>query len=170
MKLARVGFLIAVTIAFGFATLAQEVHTDYDKKATFEKYRTYSWGRVQTSNPLWQSRIEDAVDRQLKARGWERVENGGDAVLAAVGATHNEREYRTFYDGMGGWRWHGFGTTTTTVENYRVGTLIVDIYDAGDKGLIFRGTATDTLSDKPEHNEKKLDEAAEKMFKKFPPK
>jgi len=151
---------------------------DYDKKATLEKYHTYSRSRVQTSNPLWQSRIQDAVDREPKAKGWERVENGADAVIAAVGATHiaavgathNEQEYRTFYDGMGAWGWRGFGTATTTVQNYRVGTLVVDIYDTEDKGLIFRGTATDTLSDKPEHNEKKLEDAVEKMFKKFPPK
>ena len=64
----------------------------------------------------------------------------------------------------------GFGTSaTTTVLTYRVGTLVVDIYDAQNKNLVFRGTASDILSDKPEKNEKKLDEAVEKMFKKFRP-
>jgi hypothetical protein len=59
---------------------------------------------------------------------------------------------------------------TTTVENYRVGTLVVDMYDAQNKRLVWRGTSTDTLSDKPENNEKKLDKAVDKMFKDFPPK
>jgi Domain of unknown function (DUF4136) len=51
-----------------------------------------------------------------------------------------------------------------------VGTLVVDMYDAGNKQLIWRGTSTDTLSNNIEHNEKNLDKAVDKMFKKFPPK
>jgi hypothetical protein len=39
-----------------------------------------------------------------------------------------------------------------------------------DKHLIWRGTASDTISDTPERNEKNLDKAVDKMFKKFPPK
>jgi hypothetical protein len=35
--------------------------------------------------------------------------------------------------------------------------------------LVWRGTASDTVSDKPEKNEKKIQKAAEKMFKKYPP-
>jgi hypothetical protein len=31
---------------------AQDVHTDYDRHVPFERFHTYSWGRVQTSNPL----------------------------------------------------------------------------------------------------------------------
>ncbi len=50
-----------------------------------------------------------------------------------------------------------------------VGMLVVDILDGKDKQLIWRGIATDTLSDNPEKNEKKINKAAEKMFAKFPP-
>ena len=71
---------------------------------------------------------------------------------------------------MGGWRWGGFGETQTTVENYRVGTLVLDLYDAKNKQLIWRGTSSDTLSNKPEKNEKNLDKAVDKMLKDFPPK
>ena len=59
--------------------------------------------------------------------------------------------------------------TTTQVQNYRVGTLIVDLYQASDKQLIWRGSSNDTLSNNTEHNEKDLDKAVDKMFKKFPP-
>ena len=148
---------------------AQDVRTDYDKKATFERYHTYSWGKVQTTNPLWRERIQDAVDKVLQAKGWQRVQDGGDVTVVAVGSSKDEQEYRTFYNGMGGWRWRGFGETTTTVDTYRVGTLVIDLYDTSNKQLIFRGTATDTLSKNPEKNEKTLDKAVDKMFKKFPP-
>jgi len=70
----------------------------------------------------------------------------------------------------GGWRWRGFGgESTTTVETYKIGTLVVDLYDTNNKQLIFRGSANDTLSKNPQKNEKILEKAVDKMFKKFPP-
>ncbi len=54
-----------------------------------------------------------------------------------------------FYDGFGGgWFWRGCGpdlATTPTVTT-PVGTLIVDIFDAHTKHLIWRGMAQKTLS------------------------
>ncbi len=75
----------------------------------------------------------------------------------------------TFYDGMGGWRWGGFGETTTQVQNYPVGSLVLDMYDTHSKQLIWRGVSSDTLSDKPEKNGEKLDKAVKKMLDHFPP-
>jgi hypothetical protein len=110
------------------------------------------------------------VDRDLQAKGWQKLSSGGDVALTAVGSSRNQQEYSTFYDGLGGWRWGGFGETTTTVENYRVGSLVLDMYDGKNKQLIWRGVASDTLSDKPDKNEKALDKSVEKMLKDFPPK
>ena len=61
------------------------------------------------------------------------------------------------------------GTSTTTAYEYTVGTLVVDIFNAKSKELVFRGTASDELSDKVEKNVKKLEKATTKMFKDFPP-
>jgi len=61
------------------------------------------------------------------------------------------------------------GSSSTTVSEYTVGTLVVDIFDAKSKELLFRGTASDELSDKVEKNQKKLAKASDKMFKDFPP-
>ncbi len=61
------------------------------------------------------------------------------------------------------------GTASTTVSEYTVGTLVVDMFDAKTKNLVFRGIAEDEISDKPEKNAKKLEKASNKMFKEFPP-
>ncbi len=91
--------------------------------------------------------------------------------MAAIGTTRNEPTFTTFYTGMPGWYWQGWdGFATTTVDYNKVGTLVVDIFDSATKKLIWRGVATDTLSSKPEKNDKKLEHAVEKMFDKFPPK
>ena len=162
-------FVFALSIfAFAFA----DINTDYDKKADFSQYKSYSWIKVQTTNPLWQDRIKDSVDAELQAKGLRKVDDGGDLAITAVGSATNEKEYHTFYDGLSPWRWRGFGpeTTTTSVTTYKVGTLVLDMYDAKDHRLIWRGTASDTLSDKPEKNEKKLEKTVSKMFEKYPPK
>jgi len=158
-------------VALAATAAAQQVNTDYDKHLDFSQFHTYSWVKVMTENPLWQQRIRDAVDKQLEAKGWQRVETGGDVALTAVGAAKDQQEYQTFYNGLGpGWRWGGFGNeATTTVVNYRVGTLVLDMYN-DRKELIWRGTSQDTLADNPEKNEQKLDKAVRKMFEHFPPK
>ena len=85
--------------------MAQDVKTDYDHHVNFSQYHTYYWERVKTTNPLWENRIKDAVDHELQAKGWQRVDSGGDVAITAVGSAHDQREYQTFYDGLGGWRW-----------------------------------------------------------------
>src|SRR6202142_4711864 len=84
-----------------------------------------------------------------------------------------KKPLQTFYDGVGGgWRWRGFGgmgEATTTEQDKKEGTLVVDLYDTNSKQLIWRGSAEDTLSDKAEKNEKSLDKGVAKMFKEFPP-
>ncbi len=158
-------------LALGATACAQDVHTDYDHHANFSQYHTYSWARVKTSDPLWESRIQDAVDKELQSKGWRRVDSGGDVALTAIGSTQNQKEYQTFYNGLGGgWFWGGFGdTATTSTVNYTVGTLVLDMYDTNSKRLIWRGTATKSLSDKTDKNEKTLEKSVDKMFDHFPP-
>ena len=161
--------MVAMVLASATIVCAQDVKVDYNHHANFSQYHTYYWEKVKTTDPLWQSRIQDAVDHDLQAKGWQRIDNGGDVALTAVGSAHNEREYQTFYDGLGGWRWGGFGETTTQVENYPVGTLVLDLYDAHSKELLWRGVARESLSDKPQKNEKKLEKSVSKMLDHFPP-
>jgi Domain of unknown function (DUF4136) len=172
MKNNHARFLLCV-LAGTFVAFAAKVTTDYNHATDFSQYKTYSWLSVEAGNPLWTDRIKAAVDAQLDAKGWMKVAVGGDAAVAAFGSTHNQPRLETFYDGFGGgWFWRGFGNgiAITTVDSTPIGTLVVDLFDAPTKKLIWRGIATDALSDKPEKNEKKLEKAVSEMFHHFPPK
>jgi Domain of unknown function (DUF4136) len=128
--------------------------------------------KVDAGNSLWVDRIKRDVGAELTAKGWMEVPSGGDAGVSAFGATHDQQSLQTFYDGFGGgWRWGGFGpdVATTTTVNTPVGTLVVDIFSASNKQLIWRGTSENTLSEKPSKNEKKLEDSVKDMFKHFPP-
>jgi hypothetical protein len=164
---------IGIVLLFVAASSAQQVKTDYDRDANFNQYKTYSWEKVQTADPLWVDRIKEAVNKTLTAKGWTPVESGGQVAIVAMQTTQNQQTLNTFYDGFGGgWRWQGFGgfgDSTTTVENYKVGTLVVDLFDAHAKKLIWRGSSSDALSDKSSNNIKNLDKGVQKMFDHFPP-
>ena len=119
---------------------------------------------------MWVDRIKSAVDAALTAKGWTQVPSDGNISLVALETTKNQQTLNTFYNGFGGgWRWGGFGDATTTVDNYKVGTLVLDMFDTQTKKLVWRGSASDTLSDKTDKNIKNLDKGVEKMLKDFPP-
>jgi hypothetical protein len=166
---------VGIALLFATALCAQQVKTDYDRSADFSQYKTYSWEKVQTQDPLWVGRIKDAVNADLTAKGWTQVASGGQVAIVAMEMTKNQQTLNTFYDGFGGglgWRRFGgggFGDATTTTENYKVGTLVVDLFDTNSKNLIWRGSASDTLSNKSEKNIKNLDKGVEKLFDHFPP-
>jgi len=160
-------FLIALTTA----VFADNVTVDYDHATNFSQVKTYSWSKVHTANSIWDDRVKDAINRELAAKGWTQLPSGGDVYLMAIEKTSVHQQYDTFYDGFGGWRRFGsFGESTTTVDNYEVGTLIVSMFDGNSKQLIWRGASSSDLSGNAEKNTKNLDKDVQKLFKNFPPK
>jgi Tfp pilus assembly protein PilW len=145
----------------------QQVQTDFDHHTNFSQYKTYSWQEIKPPNSLWDTRIKKAVDAQLSAKGWTQVNSGSDVAIVAIKTTQTQRTLHTFYDNYGDFG--GVGESDTTKQDYKDGTLVVDLFDARTKQLIWRGSAEDMLSNKAEKNEKNLDKGVAKMFKDFPP-
>jgi hypothetical protein len=175
MKNTRTTIVGAVLIATAWVSVfAQQVKTDFDHQANFSQYKTYSWQEIKPADSLWDARIRNAVDAELASKGWTQVDANGDVAIVAIKTTQTEKTLQTFYDGFGGgWRWRGFGgfgDATTTEQDFKEGTLVVDLYDAKTKQLIWRGSAEVAVSNKAEKNEKNLDKGITKMFKDFPPK
>ncbi len=174
MKLRIVVMALAGIVGlFAGTSRAQQVKTDYDRGADFKQYKTYSWEQVKTRDALLVDRIKSSVNATLSAKGWTLVDSGGDVSVVAMEMTSNQQTLNTFYDGFGGgWRWRGFGglgEATTTTETYKVGTLVVDLFDTKTKNLVWRGTASEAISNNSDKNIKNLGKAVEKMFKQFPP-
>ena len=171
----RIFRIIGSALLLAAGSFAQDVKTDYDRAADFNQYKTYSWENVHTQNPLWVDRIKAAVNSALAAKGWTQVESGGNVSIMAMEMTSSHQTLNTYYDSFGGgWGWRGgfgdgFGDATTTEETYRVGTLVVDLFDSNTRKRIWRGSASDTLSDKSDKNIKNLDKGVNKMFDHFPP-
>ena len=171
----RLVFAAALSL-MAAAAFAQDVKTDFDKSANFAAIKTFAV-KIGTSwnNPISEKRITDEFTQTLVEKGWKVADANPDALVLLHGATEKQKSLNTFYSGgyggygYRGWGMGGMGTATTTTSEYLVGTLVVDVFDAKTKQLMFRGTASDEISDKPEKNIKKIQKAADKMFKDFPP-
>ena len=151
---------LATTEAF-----AQKATSDYDRAVDFAKFRSYKWERGQSApNPLVDKRIVAAIDTQLESKGWTKTGAEPSAVVVYYAAIDAEKQLNAWGTGP---RWRGMGTVT--VDTIYTGQLVVDVYDAATRQLIWRGTVSDTVSDRPEKNEKRLNEAVARLFKQFPP-
>ena len=170
--------ILAVALLAGCAS-TPDVATDHDPAADFSRYHTYYWAQEpNVSNPLVQQRMVAGIDARLAAKGWTRQQGSGDVALVANVATSQKQTLDTFYTGgaYGGWGWGpgwggygGMGSSTTRVNTYVVGTLVLDMFDASTKRAIWRGTASGTVSDSPEKNQAAVEAALDKMLSAFPP-
>jgi len=166
MKTARTLFglvlLLIATNAFG-----QKVTTDSMPGTDWSKFHTYSWGEgTAASDPLTAQKIVAAIDAQLSAKGLKKVDSDPDLIVIYHTATDQQKSLN--WSSMGGFgRFGGMGSAQ--VDTVVVGQLKVDIANAKAKQFLWRGTATDTVSDNPQKLTKAINKALTKMFQKFPP-
>jgi hypothetical protein len=165
-------FATVLTVGCGYTI---STNTDYNRAVNFSNYHTFFMMKGNSSgNPLLDQRASDDVKAALSAKGWAEAPQGeGAAAVVVHAATKTKHSYQTFYDGWGGgWRYRwggGLDSATTYVQDYKVGTVVVDIFDAKTKEAIWRGSATDALSGNPTSNAKATEAAITKMFNNFPP-
>lgn len=184
--------LVAAAFLLGSTAFAANSGVDYDHSVDFRSFHTFSFYKVQTAEPFLDQRIKDEITTDLGKAGYTMVPTGGDLSVTAFEGEHDQTEYNTFYNGLGGgfgyggWRGgYGFGgfrgggfggggfgggDSTTTVEKVPVGTLVLDMYSGSSKQLVWRGQAASQLSTKADKNTKKFDKDIDHMLNGFPPK
>jgi hypothetical protein len=174
--------LLAALALAGCSTMT--VSTDYDRTASFAAYKTFDFIPPQEiKNPLVRQRIEDAITAQLQAKGLTRSSENPDLLIAGHGRLSSETHFDTtsFGYGMGGWGGYwgpyggyggaGMGSSTTVAREVPVGTLIIDLVDAGTKKLVWQAVASDTLDPgaTAEERDYRINKAMEKIFAGYPP-
>jgi hypothetical protein len=72
--------------------------------------------------------------------------------------------------GWGGYGYGGMGGTTD-VYQYDETTLVIDMYDASKKEMVWRGTVTGVVKDEPdqEKQQENINNVVSKMLEDFPP-
>jgi hypothetical protein len=165
--------------------LAQDVQYNFDPNADFSKYKKYRWEKHPKSldvDDLTMGQLARGFEAALAKKGLARQDSGAtDLVIVFQFAVSQEKEISSYSTDFGygpGWRggWcrGGMGSTMTTVptSTINIGSLVMDMYDAGEKKLVWRGMASKTIDAraKPDKRQKNINKAAEKMLKNYPPK
>ena len=170
--------LLSNTLVYG------QVKYDLDKTVDFTKYKTYTfkgWEKDSDKqlNELDKKRVEDAFKSEFDTRGLKVDNNNPDLAVTLFIVIEKETSttaYTNFNGGFGygpSWGWGmgaGMGSATTTYSenDYNEGTLVIDFYDAVKKNLIFQGTLTTVVKDKPKKREKSIPKNIAKLMSKYP--
>ena len=169
LKIRLAGLL---TLAFALAGCAStEVRSYVARGADFHSHRTYNWGPIEArptgdprldNNPIFQHRVQAAVDEQLAGRGFEKT--ASPQFLVHYHASVTQEIQISPND-------HGVACEECRPEVYDEGTLLIDLMDARTGLLAWRGWAKgsiDGVIDDQAWMEQRIDEAVARIMRELP--
>jgi hypothetical protein len=164
-KLALCAMLLCIASAIA---AAQQVSVNYNHSQSFSGYHTYAWGSNnanQVQNSILAQVAQQDIDAALQGKGWQKVQEGQnpDVLVTANGGMKQQTSYSAW-----GMRGIGGGMGGITPEQNVIGTLIVDLYDAKNQSLIWRGIGQNSLNNNGNKNQQIVQKAIAKMFKQWP--
>ncbi|ABM00673.1 DUF4136 domain-containing protein [Shewanella amazonensis] len=177
--------VVAALLALS-ACSSMKTSWDFDPGVTFNQYKTYAWVEKKDDDAgyhldgLMDQRVRDAIETELAQKGFSKSEAAGaDLLVNYLTKVDKKINVDTFNTSYGynpywgpGWGWGGNVQTQTTVREYEVGTLIIDLIDNKSGKLVWRGSVADTIRDSntPQERETKVREAVAGVMLNYPPK
>jgi hypothetical protein len=163
--------LVLCALSIGFiSTIAtgQQVSVNYNHSQSFSQFHTYAWGSNnanQVQDSILAQVAQQDIDSALQGKGWQKVQESQnpDVIVTANGGLKQQTSYSAW-----GMRGIGGGMGGITPEQNVIGTLVVDLYDAKNQSLIWRGIAQNTLNNNGNKNQQMVQNAVTKMFKQWP--
>jgi hypothetical protein len=171
-KSVQIAMGLFAAVLFCGLGLAQQTTYNSMPGTNFSQFHTFKWVTIPGNmhpNQITDQEIQDAIVSQLTGKGLTQTNaDNADLYVGYQVALDQERQWNAYGMG-GGFRFGGMGSaTSSTITN---GTLVVDIYDAANKQLVWTGRATKSLS--PSKNQEKnvsnLNKAIAKIMKNYPP-
>jgi len=190
MTLKRIQYLIVFALLLtGCSGIS--VNQDFSPGTDFSALASWDWmpagdresGDPRADNPLLDQRIRTAIEGQMQAKGFRKVDSGEPNFRVGYHLILEDQvDYETVntYYG-GGWGYRGvygrrgptmaMGTSQTRTIEYTMGSLIIDFFDVGSKELVWRGSAEGKIneSNDPQERQERANQAVLKILEQFPP-
>lgn len=177
-------FTAILIASFLYSCSSTKITSDYDKEADFSKYQDFhylGWANDsdQILNDLDKTRIEQAFANEFARRGIKFVDaSEADATVSlfiVVDQKTGATAYTDYHGGMGygygypGWGWGGgYATTRYQEHDYLEGTLVVDVFDAESKKLVWQGVSSGTINENTKNREDRINRLAQSMMREYP--
>jgi Domain of unknown function (DUF4136) len=159
-------FVLVLFSIFPQFVFSQTVDVEYDPRIHFPYLKTFSWKlKTTTARPEVHKMIIAEVEKQLTSKGFKKDDKNPDFFVTYYGST--ETQVKTDEGGYSVGKW---GNEKQRHEPVKVGTLVIDLVGRVKNGLIWRGTAQDTVSNDLAKVQETVRNAVEKLFGDFPPK
>ncbi|SDT15879.1 protein of unknown function [Halopseudomonas xinjiangensis] len=185
----RMTFLSAALVLLAACQTTQP-QRDYDSSRNFAEYRSWTWADPainftpandpRIGSDLVAQRLKDAIASQLDARGLRPAASPEQAdlkVRADMVIDEREQMVTTNYGvglGTGYWGVWGGGPmmSETRSVDYQTATLQIDLIDAEDNQLVWRGSSTEVVRDQsqsPAERTRSAHELAARVLTGYPP-
>lgn len=180
--------ILVPVLLLAMAGFAQDVRYNYAAGQDFSKFKTYKWVQLKGADQLDQltdKQLKSTVDEELAKKGLKETDgDNADLYIGYQVSLRQEKQFTTYGTGTGwgpgpGWGrgWYGAGggmnstMSTTTSSTIPVGQLDLDMYDAANKDLVWRGTVSKTIDTKakPDKQQKNMQKSVAKLLKNYPP-
>lgn len=162
-----------------------QVQSDFDTRRDFSAYRSWSWKtpalQYRPDDPrlrsdLTEQRVREAIAAQLDQHGLRPAQGAPDLLVQAwLILDQRQEQYTNLYAApmIGGWGapWGpAYGETRTL--DYQVITLQIDLFDARDGKLVWRGSAeqlAETGNPPPAARAAAIRRIVAKVLEQYPP-
>ncbi|HEX8895651.1 MAG TPA: DUF4136 domain-containing protein [Terriglobales bacterium] len=166
-------FVFCATFLALLATGALGQDVGFDSDTDFSKFKTYKWVTLKSAAPiaLTDEQIKAALDAALALKGLSKIDGDSSADLfIGYQTTEQVEEQLPGIDPNTGFRTTLGGSTNSTRTIYK-GQLMVNMYDAANRKLIWTGVASKTLDPKAnaKKRQKNLNKAVQNLMKNYPP-
>ncbi|MBK0404326.1 DUF4136 domain-containing protein [Adhaeribacter sp. BT258] len=174
----------------GCASVPVDVSTDYDRAANFNQFTTFRWFQENPSarrdstrsyNTFLDKRIRAAVEANLARKGFRMTTANPDVLVAYDVKVVTKQEVRPDYSYPPGWYggygwWYGYRynygysrfAQPMYIDQYQDGTIIIDLIDAKDNELVWRGWGQMEVGS-TNVSEAEVNKIVTKILEKYPP-
>lgn len=177
--------VILACLCIALSGCAPRVYVEQDNSAKFSNLHSFVWvtppiGKIK--NPILDSqilaqRVQHAVISDLSSRGYQQTptEKDADFIITyhIVSKTELQSSGASFSFGFFGASPNRFGSVAvpvgSTVQTQEQGTLMLDVIDARNKHLMWRGWTNDVVNQN-NYSEQAITKTVNAILAKFPPK
>ena len=170
----------SILILFLFVFLAScspglQVSSDYDIATNFRDIKTFAWytDKVKTKpdsaqyDTFFDKRMKKALETQFKNQGMSYTATNPDVYINYSVNVSNQQRYRNTSPYGYGYYGYPFGMGTT-VQQYKEGTITIDMINGKKNELLWRGVGETEVGNR-NLSEEKIHQIVTNILRQYPP-